>query len=139
MIKFKPNSYRLHIAFSLNGLGNKNFDTAALKEGQYSKVVIRQKLMFGNDYRYSISVNGEEVFMVVNKQAMEFPDVKLYAGDTFYEPSNCYIRNLRFKNLGRETQSIATFFFHYEYQKTLINSQASFVCLYTNPLYTQSD
>ena len=101
MIKFRPNSFKLHIAFSINGNGNRFFDTAPLKEGVYSKVVIKQVLKYGNEYRYSIIINDEEVFQDNNKKAQDFPDVKMYAGDAFFEPSDCFIRNLRFKNISK--------------------------------------
>ena len=100
MVKFRPNSYKLHISFAVNGNGNRYFDTDPLKEGEYSTIVIKQILKYGDEYRYSISINGEEVFTDNNKKAQDYPDVKMYAGDNFFEPSDCFVRNLRFKNLG---------------------------------------
>ena len=99
MIKFRPNSYSLHISFSINGNGNRNFNSAPLKEGEYSTVVIKQTFMYGDKYRYSIRINGKEVFQDTNKKTAVFKDLKLYAGDEYYEPSDCYIRNLKLNNI----------------------------------------
>ena len=99
MIKFRPNSYRLHISFAINGNGNRHFDTAELKEGEYSTVVIKQTFMYGNKYRYSIRINGEEVFQTTNTKAQEFKNVKLYAGDEYFTPADCFIKNLKLNNI----------------------------------------
>ena len=99
MIKFRPNSYSLHISFAINGNGNKNFNSAPLKEGEYSTVVIKQTFMYGNKYRYSIRINGEEVFQTTNTKAQEFKNVKLYAGDEYYTPADCFIKNLKLNNI----------------------------------------
>lgn len=100
LVKFNPNSYRLHIAFSLNGRGNGYWNSKSLKEGEYSKVVIKQVFMYAQKYRYSIHINGEEVHQTTNTKPQVFKDAKLYAGDAFFEPSNVLIRNLKFENLG---------------------------------------
>ena len=100
MIKFRPNSLRLHIAFAIDNNGNRKYNSDALKVGEYSTVVIKQTLKYGNEYRYSITINGKEVFVVSNNKARDFTDVKLYAGDAYFPPSECYIKNLVFENIG---------------------------------------
>ena len=100
MIKFRPNSYRLHISFAINGNGNTHFDSAELKQGEYSTVVIKQTLKYGNEYRYTVTINGKEVLVKSNNKAQDYKNVKLYAGDNFFEPSDCMIKNLVFENIG---------------------------------------
>ena len=111
MIKFRPNSFKLHISFAINGNGNRHFDTAELKQGEYSSVVIKQTLKYGNEYRYSITINGKEVFVDSNNKAQDFTNVKLYAGDNFFRPSDCMIKNLVFENIGTSILSLLLLFF----------------------------
>ena len=100
LVIFKPNSFILAIAFSINGNGNRVFYSAPLKQGEYTTVVIKQTLKYGNEYRYSITINGKEVFQTSNNKARDFRDVKLYAGDNYYAPSDCMVKNILFENIG---------------------------------------
>ena len=89
----------MHIVFPVNDVPNNYFDSAELKEGEYSTVVIKQTFMFGTKYRYSIHINGEEVYQITNSKPREFKNMKLYAGDEYFPPSDCFIKNLKLNNI----------------------------------------
>ena len=47
-----------------------------------------------SNYLYSISIDGETVFEVVNTQAEVFDDVTVYTGNTWFSPACVFIRSL---------------------------------------------
>ena len=52
---------------------------------------------------YTINLNGAEVHSVVNSDAREFKDVKLFAGDNFFPPADASYKNLIWENLGKKS------------------------------------
>jgi len=100
MIKFRPSSTKLHISFAISGNGNRYFDSAAIPLNKYTTVVIQQRNQYGNKYRYSIDIDGVEVYQIMNSKPQEWTNAKMYLSSNFFEASNAIIKNLRFQNLG---------------------------------------
>ena len=48
---------------------------------------------------YSVSINGEEIHSVENKNPWSFENVKVFAGDDFRDPVDGGYRNLVWENL----------------------------------------
>ena len=46
-----------------------------------------------------ITINGEKVHSVENKDARSFKNVKVFAGDNFYTPADASYKNLVWENL----------------------------------------
>ena len=118
-IKFYSNTFKMQIAFSLNGKGSVQFNTEPLKEGVYSTVVIKQTFTYGTSYRYSIAINGEEVYQAENKKAQEFKNLKLYAGDEYTQQADVFIKNLKLNNIaGKWFIFLSVVFFTHVYPKS---------------------
>ena len=83
----------LHIAAPINGDKNLYFNTRPVAVNQWSLIEVRQILKDGS-YIYIIKINGEVVFSEKNLQAQSFNDVKVYAGDPWYEAQDGSIKNL---------------------------------------------
>ena len=64
------------------------------------RLSIVQTLQFGKDYRYAISINGKEEYQTGNSKAQEFENVKMYAGDEYYNPAGANIEKIKFQNIG---------------------------------------
>ena len=58
-----------------------------------------QQVRDGNDYRYTILFDHQEVYTVINKKPQVFKNVDTYMGDRFYNPSNAIVRNFHFQNI----------------------------------------
>ena len=53
-------------------------------------------------YRYSIEINGKEVYQQHNTKPQDFKDVQMWISDGFYGPGKCVLKNIRFENLGKK-------------------------------------
>ena len=56
--------------------------------------------MFHFTHRYSIEINGKEVYQQTNTKPQDFKDVNMWISDNFYNAANCVLKNIRFENLG---------------------------------------
>jgi len=67
-----------------------------------TNIVVRQVHQYDNKYRFSVLLDGKEEpgSVKVNTQALEYTDVKMFAGDEHYEPANAELDNIQFNNLG---------------------------------------
>ncbi|XP_065682610.1 uncharacterized protein LOC100204447 isoform X2 [Hydra vulgaris] len=84
----------LDIASSINGYVDVHtFSTNAFKVNQWSNIVISQ-VFNGSFYIYTISINEEVVFSIINYQAKHFFKVKVYASNPWAEVQNGLIKNL---------------------------------------------
>ena len=99
-IFFHSNTYKLHVCFSINGNSNSCWNSQPLEEKKMVRLSIVQTLQFGKDYRYAISINGKEEYQTGNSKAQEFENVKMYAGDEYYNPAGANIEKIKFQNIG---------------------------------------
>ena len=53
-------------------------------------------------FRYSIEINGKEVYQQHNTKPQDFKDVQMWISDGFYGPGKCVLKNIRFENLGKK-------------------------------------
>jgi len=90
---------RLHVASAVNGKTNHVYNTpSAFPLNKWVSIVVEQKRI-EEDYFYTITVDGEQLHSVQNNKGVRrYEDVKVYAGDPWYEPANGYIRNLKTTN-----------------------------------------
>lgn len=99
IVYFKKESTILSIQSAVNGNKMHNYQhPAELPIGTTTNVTVKQ-LKFSEDvYNYTITINGTVVHRVENKQAVSFPNVKVYAGDPWYKCADARINNLIIKN-----------------------------------------
>ena len=73
---------------SINGIMQpKYFYVVPAVDGK-TKYVISQRYVSGGHYRYQIQIDDVEVYSVINSQAEQFYNVKVYASDP-YHPKSC--------------------------------------------------
>merc|ERR1711976_916372 len=95
---------KLHIASAINGDWNHNFDVPKpLKAGNWYKIRIVQDLSMWKDKKekvheeatFTVKIDNEEVYSIVNKQPRTFENVKLYAAAPFrYKAASGKIKDL---------------------------------------------
>ena len=61
-------------------------------------IEIHQRYTSGGKYRYFIKINGEEVFSIINTNAQQFYDVKVYASNPWTDACTGYIKNFKVTN-----------------------------------------
>ena len=66
----------------------------AITLNKWIKIVVQQ-LKSGGNWKYSITIDGNIVHEVVNNQAEEFDNVKVYASNTWINAAMGKIRNLQ--------------------------------------------
>ena len=87
------NKNMLHICAAVNDVGSTETNTV-IPLNQWSKAEVRQRKDAGNQYIYSVTVNGKCVHRAVNRKPREFKNVRVYASDPYYPTEQGYIRNL---------------------------------------------
>ncbi|XP_047125255.2 A disintegrin and metalloproteinase with thrombospondin motifs adt-1 [Hydra vulgaris] len=93
-----PGKSSLHICAAVNN--NTNYclhETSSLNLSSWSSLKISQELLEGK-YFYSIQLNKEKIFIVVNEVPQEFSNVKVYISDPWYDVQPGYIRNVKITN-----------------------------------------
>ena len=88
----------LQINFLISGR-EKSFSVYSVTVNKWHSVKIEQK-QEGNSFRFSITVDGKKEHNVINTDAREFRNVKVYANDPWYRTQPGYIRNLYFDTKG---------------------------------------
>ena len=75
------------------------------KASQFSMVTnvpthfeIHQRYVSGGKYRFFIKINGQEVHSIINNDAQQFYNIKVYASDPWHKACPGYIKNLAFTN-----------------------------------------
>ena len=88
----------LRICSAINGDKNHCYNSKrpGLRRNQWSTVEIAQTKV-NNNYSYTIHLNGVLVYSIINNDARNFSNVKVYAGDGFYDSQPGFIRNLSFQ------------------------------------------
>ena len=87
-----------HFSSAINGVVDGIYGSnVTLKLMEWTKVKISQLLMNGN-YVFTIWVAESIVYNVINYDAREFNDVKVYISDPWFVAQAGYVRNLIIKN-----------------------------------------
>ena len=108
---FIANTYRLHICSAVNNNVNYCYNTRQnLPTNKFSTVRIVQKFVNGG-YRYSISIDGNELHSVVNNNPITIPNVKAYAADPWYVAAKALIKNIVIKTSPGEGKLVLLYFY----------------------------
>ena len=86
----------LHVCSAVNSEGNFCFnspDNAKVPRGQWTTVEITQ-VEEGDSYRYTVKVRGVNIGSIINEEAREFTNVKVFNADNLYNAAEGSIRNL---------------------------------------------
>nr|XP_047133477.1 uncharacterized protein LOC100212045 [Hydra vulgaris] len=83
----------LYIAAPINGYANYYFNTNPIKQNWWSNIEVSQFLR-STDYLYTIKINGDVVFSMINYNAQIFENMKVYASDPWTEVQDGFIKNL---------------------------------------------
>ena len=73
-------------------------DAPVAVDGKTKHVEIHQRYVSGGKYRYFIKINGKETYSIINEDARQFYNVKVYASDPWYDACPGYIKNLEITN-----------------------------------------
>ena len=90
-------SGKLSIFGAVNNDVNYYVETAPLPLGEWSYIKIYQHLLNGV-YLYSVDLNGKNIHNVENSKATVLKNVKVYAGDPWYNPQDGSIKDLTIFN-----------------------------------------
>ena len=93
---------RLYIYNRVNGHFSHTYVTKPLTMNEYTRVEISQMSdanMNASSVLYTIKLDGNQVYQVVNRDARYFPDVKVYKGNPWRNPALAFIKNFVYKNL----------------------------------------
>ena len=66
--------------------------------GEWEHYEFHQRYVSGGDYRFFVKRNGEEVYSVINTDAQQFYDVKVWASNPSASACQADIRNLELTN-----------------------------------------
>ena len=88
----------LHIASSINNDHSDDQNLLILNIDQTYKIEIHQRYVSNGDYRYFIKIDGVEVYSVLNTDARQFYNIKVYASGPFRDACPAYIKDLEFTN-----------------------------------------
>ena len=79
---------------------NQHAGSKTLQVGKTSQIEMKQDLI-DDQYIMTLTVNQEEIKTTINPSPRNFENVKVYAGDQFYEPSVGTLMSYEFQNLGK--------------------------------------
>ncbi|XP_065672703.1 uncharacterized protein LOC105845300 isoform X5 [Hydra vulgaris] len=100
----------LHISAPISGNLDRVFRTKPVTLNEWSHIEISQ-LLENNIYKYSIKLNGEEVFAEENKEPKSFNNVMVYTSDPWYPAQNGSIKDLTIVNGKSDNQSMPNVLF----------------------------
>ena len=94
-----PGRNKFHINSAVNGIVSYTFNTEqGLIVDVPTQIEIHQRYISGGKYRYFIKINGEEVHSIINNDARQFYNVKVYASNSLQPACSGYIKNLAVTN-----------------------------------------
>ena len=73
----------------------------AISGGIWTDVEISQLLLNDGTYQFSIFVGDVLFSQMVNEDAREFENVKIWFGDNFYDPAPARIDDFKFEPIGK--------------------------------------
>ena len=97
-IALKKENAQLHISSSVNGNHNFAENLIIFQMNQTYHIEVKQRYVNSGNYRYSIHVNGDEAFGVLNTDARQFYDINVYASNPLHDPCPVYISNFKLTN-----------------------------------------
>ena len=89
---------QLVFSSAINGIIAFNKMVLQINSNGLYHIEIHQRYISGGEYRYFIRIDGVEVVSVVNKDARQFYNVKVYACDPWFDPADGIISNLQHTN-----------------------------------------
>ena len=93
-----PGQRRIHFTSGISGHVNYIFNTKrGLPLNRWVSLKVTQRQVKGGRFRYTIYVNGRQVFTIINTKPRNFRNVKVYVSDPWYPAANGVIRRLIFK------------------------------------------
>ena len=98
LISVKKPTRKLHIASSISGSTNHLWENLALNINETYKIEVRQRYISNGNYRYFIKIDGQEGYSVVNTDARQFYNIKVYASGPFRDACPAYIKDLELTN-----------------------------------------
>ncbi|XP_065640653.1 uncharacterized protein LOC100210655 isoform X2 [Hydra vulgaris] len=87
----------LLVAFAINNNKNEYFNSKPLQQGQWINIHIRQHAESGRA-SFTLYINNENVYTVENLNPQVFTNVKVYAGDPWYEVQDGSIKKFSVTN-----------------------------------------
>ena len=101
LILFHKNSFKLLFCFPINGV-LKYFDSKEeLIPLEWTTITVKQVLLQGSEYRFSIDIDHREIHHMINKQAVEYSNVKIAMGDRFHSEGHAEIKNFKLVDYGK--------------------------------------
>ena len=55
---------------------------------------------------FIVKINKEEIKRLENNDPRSFENVRIYAGDSFYDPANARFKNLKYENIKENPKTI---------------------------------
>ncbi|XP_066910972.1 uncharacterized protein [Clytia hemisphaerica] len=98
LISVKTPSRRIHITSSINTEWNHAWENLILNIDQTYQMEVHQRYVSNGHYRYFIMIDGVKVYSVLNTDARQFYNVKVYASNPFIDACPAYIKNLKVTN-----------------------------------------
>ena len=87
------------ISSGINGNPNYPINTKTLVLNQHYKILLTQKHLGRELYKYSIFIDDENIFSINNTDARKYTNVKIYVSDPWFLYCNCAIKNLQLLSL----------------------------------------
>ena len=128
-IQFKAQTTMMHISSAVNG--NENYypsDTSPLPMNEWTQVEMSQLRLTDGSYQYTIKINDQIYDQIINNDAREFENIKVYTGDNYSFAPAATIRNLKINTFPESYVYNCKF----SYSSTLNQFKLLLSCLSTN-------
>ena len=94
---FAPNSTNLLIRNAINGGGNQLVNKSIpLHDTTY--VIVLQRKIGEERYRYSITINGTEIYRAINNRFVPYDNVTVWMSDKFHPAANVVIDRFEYQS-----------------------------------------
>ena len=94
----KCSTRKLVVFSSINGNSNFEQEIKQINPNVLYHIEIHQRYISGGNYRFFIRIDGVETISVINNDARQFYNVKVYAGTPWHIPVDGVISNLHHTN-----------------------------------------
>ena len=106
------NNFAMGIHHALSGNANYHFWSSGISKSNWTTVELKQEFVNGK-YMFSVLINNVLEKSEENTKPQTFHDVKIFAGDNFYQPANAEIKHLVFESHGGSYEQIYSFSFNW--------------------------